>query len=56
VIKRRWYSSGPVVPSFKGIDCQTEHYLVVVKIRERLAVNIKKGNADFIWISSTQRN
>jgi hypothetical protein len=27
------------VRSFRAADCDTEHYLVVVKVRERLAVN-----------------
>ena len=27
------------VQSFRGSDCDTEHYLVVAKVRERLAVS-----------------
>jgi hypothetical protein len=27
------------VQSFRGVDCDTDHYLVVAKIRERLAVS-----------------
>jgi hypothetical protein len=34
------------VPSFKEADCDTDHYLVVAKIRERLAVN-KQGSHKF---------
>ena len=30
------------VRSFRGADCDTDHYLVVVKVRERLAVS-KQG-------------
>ena len=26
------------VQSFRGADCDTDHYLVVAKVRERLAV------------------
>ena len=26
------------VPSFRGADCDTNHYLVIAKVRERLAV------------------
>ena len=28
--------------SFKGADCDTDHYLVLAKVRERLAVINKK--------------
>jgi hypothetical protein len=28
-----------LVPSFRGADCDTDHYLVVAKVRERLAVS-----------------
>jgi len=27
------------VQSFRGADCDTDHYLVVAKVRERLAVS-----------------
>jgi hypothetical protein len=36
---RRWHSRIPDVRSFRGDDCDTDHYLVVAKVRERLAVN-----------------
>jgi hypothetical protein len=39
LISRRWHSSIPFVRSFRGTDCDTEHYPVVAKVRERLAVN-----------------
>jgi len=29
------------VRRFRGADCNTDHYLVVAKLRERLAVNKK---------------
>jgi hypothetical protein len=38
LIDRRWHSSIPDVQSFRGADCDTDHYLVVAKVRERLAV------------------
>ena len=39
LIDRRWHSSVLDVRSFKGADCDTDHYLVVAKVRERLAVS-----------------
>jgi hypothetical protein len=38
LIDRRWHSSILDVRSFSGADCDTDHYLVVAKVRERLAV------------------
>jgi len=38
MIDRRWYSSVLDVRSFRGDDCDTDHYLVIAKVRERLAV------------------
>jgi hypothetical protein len=35
----RWYSSILYVRSFRGADCDTDHYLVVEKARERLALS-----------------
>ena len=39
LIERRRQSSILDVRSFRGADCDTDHYLVVAKVRERLAVN-----------------
>ena len=39
LIDRRWFSSIQNVQSFRGADCDTYHYLVVPKVRERLAVS-----------------
>ena len=36
---RRWHSSILNVQSFGGADCDTDHYLVVAKVMERLAVS-----------------
>jgi hypothetical protein len=36
---KRWNSSILDVRSCKGADCDTDHYLVVAKVRERLAVS-----------------
>jgi len=36
---RRWFSSIIGVETYRGADCDTEHYLTVAKVRERLVVN-----------------
>ena len=38
MIDRRRHSSIIDVRRFRGADCDTDHYLVVAKVRERLAV------------------
>ena len=38
LIDRRWHSSILDVRRFRGADCDTDHYLVVAKLREILAV------------------
>jgi hypothetical protein len=44
LIDRRWRSSILDVRSFRGADCDSDHYLVVAKIRERLAVRKRPVN------------
>ena len=39
LIRRRWHSSIPDVRSFIGADYNTDHYLVVAKVKERLTVS-----------------
>jgi hypothetical protein len=39
LIDRRRHSSILDVRSFRGADCDTDHYLVVAKVRERLALS-----------------
>jgi hypothetical protein len=46
LIDKRWQSSILDVRSFRGADCDTDHYLVVAKVRERLAV-IKQAAQKF---------
>jgi hypothetical protein len=48
LIDRRRHSSILDVRSFRGADCDTDHYLVVAKVRERLAVS--KRAAQNIYI------
>jgi hypothetical protein len=38
LIGRRWHSIVLDVRSFRGADCDTDCYLVIAKVRERLAV------------------
>ena len=49
LIDRRWHSSIQDVQSFRGDDCDTDHYLVVAKVNVRLAVSkqaAQKFNAE----------
>jgi hypothetical protein len=39
LVDRRWHSSILDVRSFRAADCDTDHYLVVAKVRERLAMS-----------------
>jgi endonuclease/exonuclease/phosphatase family metal-dependent hydrolase len=39
LINRRQHSSILDVQSFRGADCETDHYLVGAKVKERLAVS-----------------
>ena len=38
LIDRRWHSSVLDVRSLRGADCDADHYLVIAKVRESLAV------------------
>jgi len=39
LIYSRWHSSRLDVRLFRGGECDTDHYLVVAKVRERLAIS-----------------
>jgi endonuclease/exonuclease/phosphatase family metal-dependent hydrolase len=52
LIDRRRHSSILDVRSFREADCDTDHYLVVAKVMERL----NKQHTEFIWKGSISRN
>jgi hypothetical protein len=54
LIDRRRHSSVLDVRSFRAADCDTNHYLVVAKVRERLAVSTQR--TDFLWRAVVSRN
>jgi len=39
LIDKRWHSSIRDVQSLRGADCDTNHYLVVAKVKERWVIN-----------------
>jgi endonuclease/exonuclease/phosphatase family metal-dependent hydrolase len=43
LIDRRMHSNVLVVRSFRAADCDSDHYPVVAKVRERLAVNKQRS-------------
>jgi hypothetical protein len=55
LIDRRWHSSILDIRSFRAADCDTDHYLVVSKFRERLAVSKQTAHRVHIWRSSISR-
>jgi len=48
LIERRWHLSMVEVQSIREADCDTDHYLVVAKVREKLAV-IKQVAQKLMW-------
>jgi hypothetical protein len=47
LISKRRYSSTLDVRSFRAADCDIDHYLVVAKIRDRLAVSKQKTQSSY---------
>jgi len=54
LIGRRWHSSIFDIRSFGKADCDTDQYLVVAKVRERLAIS--KQTAQKWWRSWLRRS
>jgi hypothetical protein len=46
-VDKRRHSNILDVRSFRGADCDTEHYLVVAKLRERISVS-KRARQKFV--------
>jgi hypothetical protein len=44
LVDRRRHSIILDVRSYRAADCDTDHYLVVAKVREQLAVNIQRSH------------
>jgi hypothetical protein len=44
LIDRRRHSGVLDVPSLQAADCDTDHYLVLAKVRKRLAVNKQRSH------------
>jgi endonuclease/exonuclease/phosphatase family metal-dependent hydrolase len=55
LLDRRRHSNVLDVRSFRAADCDSDHYLLVAKVRERLAVN-KKCHRDLTWRGSISRS
>jgi hypothetical protein len=53
--RRRRHSNVLDVRSLRAAVCDTDHYLVVAKVTERLAVQ-KQRSHNYIWRSSRRRN
>jgi hypothetical protein len=45
LVDRRRHSTVLDVLSFRAADCDSDHYLVVAKVRERLAVNKQRSHS-----------
>jgi hypothetical protein len=48
LIDRRWHSNILHVRTFRGAGCDTDYYLMVAKIRERMALSSQSAES-FKW-------
>jgi hypothetical protein len=55
LVDRGSHSNALDVRSSRAADCDIDHYPVVAKVGDRLAV-IEKVHTDFIWRGSISRN
>jgi hypothetical protein len=54
LIDRRWHSSKLDVRFFRGADSDTEHYLVVANVRQRLAVTKQAAQQFHVELSELE--
>ncbi|PNF41471.1 hypothetical protein B7P43_G13302 [Cryptotermes secundus] len=54
LIDRRWHSIVLDVRSFRAAECDTDHYLVVAKVRERLAVSKQTTQCSYGEVQSQE--
>jgi hypothetical protein len=56
LVDRRRHLNVLDAPSYRAADCDTDHCLVVAKVREELAVNKQIYHTDFSWRGSNSRS
>jgi endonuclease/exonuclease/phosphatase family metal-dependent hydrolase len=54
LVDRQRHSNVPDVRSLRAADCDSDHYLVVAKVRKRLAVNKKRSQRFHMEVQSQE--
>jgi hypothetical protein len=54
LVDRKRHSHVPDVLSYRAADCDTDHYLVVAKVRDRLAVNKQREQISYGEVQSQE--